>query len=329
MAPLQTRRASGAGVKPVSVVVADVNGDGKPDLIVSDAYSNNVGVLMGNGNGTFQAMQSFAAGMYSSSVAVADVNGDGKPDVIVTNQNDADVGVMLGTTAPSCRSRTFASLHVSCSIVVADMNGDGKADIVVVNNAGDVLLGNGNGTFQAQQTFATVVGSGPVSVAVADVNGDGKPDLIAANYSFATVGSNGTTVSVLLGNGDGTFQSPAFLAAGDDPFAIAVGNMSGDGVLDIIVSNESANTVTVLLRASTLGFRFAAGHQRGAAATTVVTVIYTGAARQSTCRRSTPVIYPSPVRPGALERDRDHFQRQRDDGDGPIHCGAPGGVFGQ
>ena len=73
------------GTAPLAVVVADVNGDGKPDLVVANSGSNNVSVFLGNGNGTFQAAQNFTTGMDPRSVVVADVNGDGKPDLVVTD----------------------------------------------------------------------------------------------------------------------------------------------------------------------------------------------------------------------------------------------------
>ena len=97
-----------------------------------------------------------------------------------------------------------------------------------------VLLGNGNGTFQPQQTFAPA--SSPISLAVADVNGDGKPDLVVAN-------ANSNSVSVLLGNGNGTFQTQQTFAAGTDPrFSVAVADVNGDGKPDIVVANSNSNT---------------------------------------------------------------------------------------
>ena len=116
---------------------------------------------------------------------------------------------------------------------------------IYVSNTVSVLLGNGNGTFQAQQTFAT--GIDPFSVAIGDVNGDGKADIVVANS-----GSN--TVSVLLGNGNGTFQTAATFAAGIDPIAVAVGDLNGDGKLDIVVANEGSNTVSVLLNSANGNF---------------------------------------------------------------------------
>src|SRR5262249_49423399 len=121
--------------------------------------------------------------------------------------------------------------------------GDGKPDLVVANDIGgtvSVLLGNSDGSFQAQQTFAT--GRYPRSVAVADVNGDGRPDLVVANAN-----SFGSTVSVLLGKGDGSFQGRNIFAAGSSPSSAAVADVNGDGRSDLIVANRGDSTVSVFL----------------------------------------------------------------------------------
>src|SRR2546427_220048 len=110
-----------------------------------------------------------------------------------------------------------------------------------------VLLGNGDGTFTAAAGGPVIVGSAPYTVAVGDVNGDGKLDLVTANY-----GSN--TVTVLLGNGDGTFTAAAGspVAAGSGPTSVALGELNGDGKLDLVAANSLSNNVTVLLNQATV-----------------------------------------------------------------------------
>jgi hypothetical protein len=246
----QARHAFAAGRYPISVAVGDLNGDGKPDLVVTnEGYLGSgatVSVLLGNGNGTFQAQQNFAAGYSPHSVAVADVNGDGKPDLIVANTGSffepGVVNVLLGNGNGTFQAQqAVASFRASSeSVAVDDVNGDGKPDIAVANQGYpvSVLLANGNGTFQAQQTFAA--GSDPISVAVEDLNGDGKPDLVVASATSASV-------SVLLSNSNGTFQAQQTFATGSDPIFVAVVDVNGDGKPDLAVVNNSSNTVSVLL----------------------------------------------------------------------------------
>jgi hypothetical protein len=236
-----------------SVAVADVNGDGKPDIVVANEGSSTVGVLLGNGDGTFQSAIIYGSGgNYPVSIAVADVNGDGKPDLVVANLCDINcsgvnggvVGVLLGngdgtfqTAVPYSTGQGSLS-----SVAVADVNGDGKPDLVVANEGVGVLLGKGDGTFQLVVTY-TSGGDAPTSVAVADVNGDGKPDLLVANCS---AGGNGGcidesvdgSVGVLLGHGDGTFQTVvAYDSGGSGALSVAVADVNGDGTPDLLVAN--------------------------------------------------------------------------------------------
>lgn len=181
------------GFQTTSLAVADVNGDGQPDLVVANFGSNTVGILLGNGDGTFKKVVTYPAGFSPISVAVADVNGDGKPDlVIANNQSNGSVGVLLGNG-----DGTFASIvnygsggFAPQSVAVADLNGDGKPDVLVSNSSSNnvgVLLGNGDGTFRAPLIYSTG-GNQPLSVAIADVNGDGKPDLVVVNNGNNSIG---------------------------------------------------------------------------------------------------------------------------------------------
>jgi hypothetical protein len=143
-----------------------------------------VSVLLGNGDGTFQAARNFAAGNRPWSVAVGDFNGDGIPDLAVANSYSNNVSVLLGNGDGTFQAaRNFAAGSFPLSVAVGDLNGDGTLDLAVANSGGNnvsVLLGNGDGTFQAARNYA--VGNGPLSVAVGDFNGDGAPDLAVANF---------------------------------------------------------------------------------------------------------------------------------------------------
>jgi hypothetical protein len=251
-----------------SVAVADLNGDGRPDVVVTNyrGASNGdglVGVLLGNGDGTFQAVQSYDAGWYgASSVTVADVNGDGKADVIFAipggaSNDGGEAGVLLGNGDGTFRTaRLFGSGGWSTgevAVVVVDVNGDGKPDLVMENgcsldpsghDCGDgtvgVLLGNGDGTFQTAVAYDSG-GQYPTTMTVADLNGDGKPDVLMTSF-MAFLGENFWGVTVLLNNGDGAFNTAIYMT-GSQPTGLAVADMNGDGKADIVTAGSTVNVL--------------------------------------------------------------------------------------
>ena len=191
-----------AGTQPFSVAVGDFNGDGKPDLAISNVASGNVTVLLGNGTGGFTAAPGspFAVGAYPESVAVADFNADGKLDLAVAGvglyqSTGLNVTVLLGdgaggfTAAPGGASATG---DAPTALAVADFNEDGLPDLAVINpETGTVaiLLGNGTGGFTSATGSPFTAGAQAVALAAGDFNADGKPDFAVANY-----GSNNLTV---------------------------------------------------------------------------------------------------------------------------------------
>jgi hypothetical protein len=205
-----------------------------------------VSALLGNGDGTFQNPRRYDTGCGTViSVAVGDFNGDGIPDLVETVYGDfgSCVSVLLGYGD----GNFYQIWHVypfvqPGSVVVGDFNADGALDLAWANanSAVSVLLGNGDGSFQAAQDFGA--GINPIFVAVGDFNQDGWPDLAVANHG----GPNGT-VSVLLGNGDGTFQAAQGFRAGSFPRSVAVGDFNGDGAPDLAVTNAGSNDISVLL----------------------------------------------------------------------------------
>ncbi len=223
-----------------NVAVGDFNGDGKADLVVANSLRNNVGVLLGNGDGTFQAAVNYGAGITPESVAVGDFNGDGRADLVVANSMGGNVSVLLGNGDGTFQAAVnYGGGTQPSSVAVGDFNGDGKPDLVVGNHSNvSVLLGNGDGTFQPAVNYGA--GTTPASVAVGDFNGDGKADLVVANI-------DGSNVSVLLGNGDGTFRAPTNYGVGAYPFSVAIGDFSGDGKPDLVVASHGTYTASVLL----------------------------------------------------------------------------------
>ena len=227
------------GQNPDCVAVGDVNRDGKLDLVVLNAESATVSVLLGNGDGTFQSAMQFSTGSNSApqSLVLGDFNRDGNLDVAVTDINDDTIAILLGKGDGTFQSALTAPAGYSpFAIVVGDFNGDGKLDLAVdsVNSTNliSVLLGNGDGTFQPPVSYPA--GPDPYRLLTADFNGDGRLDLAAAN--------NNGGVSILLGNGDGTFQVPVTYAVGStgaELYAFAVGDLDGDGNLDLEIMNSA------------------------------------------------------------------------------------------
>jgi len=257
--PVATNFLCGGGAWTDALAVADVNRDGKLDLLIDNGpCENSVAVLLGNGDGTFDRPYSYywSGDVGDDSITSADVSGDGKPDVVVANGYHGfsdSVGVLLGNGDGTLQAVTtyYPGGWNPTSVAVSDVNSDGKQDIVVANGGSGgidtvgILLGNGDGTFQPVVTQDVGVAH-PTFVLVADVNGDGHQDLLVADYSIN--GNQDGAVSVLLGYGDGTFQPvTTYNSGGKGALSIAVGDLNSDGKLDLQVVNSLSNNVGVLL----------------------------------------------------------------------------------
>ena len=221
-----------------------VNGDGIPDLATANQNDGTVLISLGNGDGTFAAKSTPSVAGYPESVAVGDFNGDGIHDLAITNYGDSGaVTILVGNGDGTFTLKSTPSVgFLPYWVVVGDFNRDGVLDLAT-GNLGDgtlsILLGNGDGTFTLKSS-PTVAGSW--QIAVADFNGDGIPDLAAvANDSFRR-----GKVTILAGNGDGTFTVASSTDVGSYPTAIAAADFDGDGLPEPAAANSGGNTVSVL-----------------------------------------------------------------------------------
>jgi hypothetical protein len=234
---------------PWGVSTGDFNGDGKLDLAVANSGGSTVSILLGNGDGTFQPAVGYTVGSQPVNISIADFNGDGKQDLAVANGfGTTTVSILLGNGDGTFQAAVNypAGGSTPRTPVAADFNGDGKLDLAIANYDDatvSVLLGNGDGTLQSPMVFA-VGQAQPDWLVTGDFNGDGKLDLATANFdNFA-----GNTVSVLLGNGDGTFQPYVDYPTGPAPTSIAVADFNGDGKLDLATCTGAiGGAISILL----------------------------------------------------------------------------------
>jgi len=233
------------GSGPVSAVIGDFNHDGHLDLAVASAGSQSVSVLLGNGDGTFQAHVDYAVNFTPQSIAAADFNGDGKPDLVVA---DSAVTILLGNGDGTFQAAVDYPGNGATFVVAGDWNGDGKIDVAAASSFGDtitVLKGNGDGSLQTPYTSYEIGGT-PITLFAVDLNGDGHPDLAAGTGTGAAGPNQSATISVLLNNGDGTFQLHGNYG-GMVTLSLAAADFNGDGPPDIAVPDPDFNTVNITL----------------------------------------------------------------------------------
>jgi hypothetical protein len=240
-AQFETRGRFIANHTPYSIAVGDFNRDGVPDLAIAAAgtNTNNIVILLGNGDGTFRHEVSYTVGVGPTSLVAADFNHDGNLDLAIANSLSDYVSILLGNGDGTFRPgpQNPPVTPPGTRIATGDFNGDGKPDLVTIgSNVISVLLGNGDGTFQNAVTTAPLFYV--ESMGLGDFNGDGKLDVVTAgNY----------TVNVFLGNGDGTFQYGASYPSGQSPESIAVADFNGDHKLDLAIANSEGGDFSVLI----------------------------------------------------------------------------------
>jgi len=237
-----------ADAVPRGIASGDFDGDGDADLAVAKYATNEVGIFIGEGDGSFSWDENndFQAGDGPISVAVGDFNEDGNLDLAVVNYNSNTISILLGDSeAPGTFQEPFdkaVGLYPH-SVAVGDFDEDAHLDLAVANSYShdvSILLGIGNGSFENAVNYDTD-GSGPCSVATGDFDQDGILDLAVANYTSGEV-------SILEGDGSGAFTvGSQIISVGDGPRSLTVGSFNGDTRMDIAVANELDDTVKILI----------------------------------------------------------------------------------
>jgi hypothetical protein len=238
-----------AGQVPRRVLGAQFTQSGNMDLVLADWLNNEVVILLGNGNGTFQAPRKFFAPS-PLGIATGDFNEDGNLDVAVVETNgtgDGQLAIFLGDGKGNLKFATAYPIGIeSVDVAVADFDGDGHLDVAVTDFGfegapGDVIVffGNGKGKLRRVARFKTL--HGPAGIAAGDLNGDHRPDLAV------TLEGSGS-VAVFLNDGTGHFQKPVIYGAGDccGPVDVKIADLRNNGDQDLVIANDNAGMVVLL-----------------------------------------------------------------------------------
>lgn len=238
------------GLFPESIVAADFNGDGAADFATADLFGDTVTVRLGNGDGTFAEAITVDVSPGPNGMAAGDFDGDGVTDLAVTLDDafPGEVAILLGDGSGNfaVQSPTLVVGDSPLSVAVGDLDGDGEEDLAVPNWGEDtvsVFFGEGDGSFQEGPVLDA--GLVPEDVAIADLDGDGIADIVTLD-GFGSETADGLLI-VLPGVGDGTFDAIVSFDLGAGPSAVEVGDLDGDGLLDVVTAHFDSDDAAYLL----------------------------------------------------------------------------------
>ncbi|MET0394398.1 MAG: FG-GAP-like repeat-containing protein [Chitinophagaceae bacterium] len=239
------------GDSPYSIAIADMDGDGKPDIIIANYFSNSISIFRNTSAGgtlSFAAKIDFATAGTPQCVAAGDLDGDGKSDLAVVNELFNSVSIFRNTGSSGsitlAARQDLTTAGSPYGVAIGDINLDGKSDLVVANNGANSFsvfrntsAAPGSVSFAAKLDFG--LRSGPYSASISDLNGDGKPDIVIATSDLAVVQNNSTTSAISLGGA--TYLNPLLT-----PFVVAIGDLDGDGKSDLAGGAFSAERVMLI-----------------------------------------------------------------------------------
>ncbi|CAF3764261.1 unnamed protein product [Adineta steineri] len=246
----QITYSTGDSSSPSDVAAGDFNNDGQLDIAVANYGTNNIGIFLGYGNGTFSSQQTNPTGYDSTPqyIGTGDFNNDNRLDIAVVNYYGNNMGVFLGYGNGTFADQIIYSVPLGSGpydVTVGDLNNDDHQDIIITiyySRSILIFLGYGNGTFVQGNAYSTGSGSRPESIAVGDVNNDNQLDIVVANCYT-------NNVLVFIGAGDGSFPNQRTYSTGDNSCTawVVLDDINKDNILDIIVADYNTNMMGVLL----------------------------------------------------------------------------------